>query len=123
MSHNPGYPCAAAAGSVTFSAKTGATITPVARIEKTITSFLVATIQFRYRCRLKMRLHLVHCDVLRFGNIVVTSQPHLAHGAAPVPPNSRRETSRCPATPPGQARSGLWLQKNFGVPAATIYVE
>src|SRR5206468_2196327 len=43
MSHKAGYPCAAPAGSVTFKAKTGATITPTARIEKTLTSFLVAS--------------------------------------------------------------------------------
>src|SRR6267154_2891638 len=56
MSHKPGYPCDAAAGSVTFSAKTGATIIPAETIEKTVTSFLVASILYPYRRWLEPRL-------------------------------------------------------------------
>src|SRR6478752_8822387 len=72
MSHKPGYPCDEAAGSVTFRAKTGATIIPAARIEKTVTSFLVASILHPYRGRLGARLHWFHRKVLRFGNMAVT---------------------------------------------------
>ena len=71
-----GYPCDAAAGSVTFSAKTGATIIPAARIEKPVTSFLVASILYPYRCWLEPRLHWFHRNVLRFGNVAVTKHSH-----------------------------------------------
>jgi hypothetical protein len=67
MSHKPGYPCDAAAGSVTFSAKTGAAIIPAARIEKPVTSFLVACILYQYRWRLEAWLHWFHrkfCDLV-----------------------------------------------------------
>jgi hypothetical protein len=71
ISHKPGYPCDEAAGSVTLRAKTGATIIPAARIEKTVTSFLDASILYPYRWRLGARLHGFHRNVLRFGNMAV----------------------------------------------------
>jgi len=76
MSHKPGYPCDAAAGSVTFSAKVGATIIPAARIEKAVTSFDVASILYPYRCWLEPRLQWVHCNIVKFGNVAVTKHSH-----------------------------------------------
>src|SRR4030095_6522604 len=74
MSHNPGYPCDAAAGSVTFSAKTGATTIPAARIEKTVTSFLgilyLIGVGWNHGCT------GFHRNVLRFGNVAVTKHSH-----------------------------------------------
>src|SRR6476469_8651575 len=64
ISRKPGYPCDEAAGSVTLRAKTGAPIVPAARIEKTVNSFLVASILYPYRWRLEARLHWFHRNVL-----------------------------------------------------------
>ena len=77
MSHKPGYPCDAAAGSVTFRAKIGATIIPAARIEKTVESLFVANILYRYRCWLEPRLHRVSPQRSGIGNVAVTKHSHL----------------------------------------------